>query len=341
MKKIIHLPCRSGARFHLGKVARDRSIDLVDTSIWIHSDTLFAAIISQVARFAPDKIESVINSFKNEESIISSAYYYITPQNRETIYFLPAPIGVSNKCKDNYKVIRKIKFISRDIYNNGIKPQEWTSDKYPSIGSSFIISKVELDKIIPSDKLTIFRKVTNPKVQVRSDKDDGRLYNQTDIQLESDPDICRNNTIGFYFIFECKNTTVSEIITTAVELLADTGIGGKRSCGSGQFDTPYTKDYKNDFIKDNGSDRWMSLSLFHPKDNSEFNSAEYYRVIKRGGMPLGKDINLKLTNMIEEGAIFKSSESKGKLIDISLDEDNSRLRNGSSIFIPVPKNFCR
>jgi len=118
--------------------------------------------------------------------------------------------------------------------------------------------------------------------------------------------------------------------------LPDEGLGGERSTGAGKFQSICIQE--DNLPMPDSYSYFMNLSLVSPKDQQEMNQANFYRLIRRGGRRTAKDGQLKLTNMIQEGAVFEQ-ELEGRLIDISPQANNSYLRNGKAFSIPLHKNF--
>lgn len=329
--------------FHFGKVALDENMGLDDTSEYIHSDTLFSSLVNVVNSAFPDKTETFIDYFRNNEITISSAFYKLEVDGSE-IYFLPTPVTASMHAHNNYKEIKKIKFVSREVWQKGYLPGDWIDNsKCCIIDQRFVCSTDEKEKIGAENirKLSIFNKISSPKVKVHTLKQDDRLFNETNIQIEDNPDLIGKIDVHFYFLAEIQAEQASKIFDLALSLLQDTGIGGQRSTGAGFFEEILTKNVSGQFIESSfQTSRYCNLSLLHPINSSEFDKIEYYDFITRGGRHIGRENSyLKHVKMIKEGAICSNSQIDCDIPDISPDNNGKFLRNGKGIIIPVDSSF--
>ncbi|MEM6966151.1 MAG: hypothetical protein AAF573_15405, partial [Bacteroidota bacterium] len=73
MKSVV-LKCPKFGRFHFGKTGLDENSSLSRSSEYIHSDTLFSAMITMCSKIAPDEIKNLIKAFKSGGIKISSAF---------------------------------------------------------------------------------------------------------------------------------------------------------------------------------------------------------------------------------------------------------------------------
>ncbi len=247
MKSII-LKCKPNSRFHFGKIALNENMSLDETSEIIHSDTLFSAIINTVNRFNPNKVESLIGDFENGNIKISSAFYCLQIADK-FIYFYPKPEATSLSKVTEFKKLKKIKFVSQKIWEEGIEPKKWLVDEpqnYVVLQNKFICKKEEFEVALKSKndkdefhKIQIFNKTSAPKVKVHTTSETDKMYNRTDIEIADNSEISKfydGITIQphFYFLYQTKTEFEHEnLFITALEILAQTGIGGERSVGCG------------------------------------------------------------------------------------------------------------
>jgi len=343
--KIVKLACKPGARFHFGKVALDVNMGLDDTSEWIHSDTLFSALVNTINRIDRGKTKGFIDCFNVGKIKISSAFYYISPQNGGApIYFLPAPVTVPNLAGEDYKQIKKVKFVSKGIWEEGIPASEWTDEeKCLIINKRFVCKKGELSFLRNRIKqLKIYDVVSAPKVKVHTASKEDKLYNQTDVHLENDPTFDKDLNVGFYFLADIRDKDCESLFSLAMEMLVDSGIGGERSSGCGLFECVEYEPISNGFVSLMGTGYYSNLSLVYPKSSDEFKKLEHYHFITRGGRHLGNggDNNfLKRVKMISEGAVCLSDEMECDNVDVSPKGDMSSLRYGKGLYVPLHENY--
>jgi CRISPR-associated protein Csm4 len=339
--KLIKLNCKPGAKFHLGKIALDSDTGLDDTSEWIHSDTLFSALVNTVNSIAPAKTQDFVDLFIKGEIRISSAFYCLEIKRSEPIYFLPTPVTASNMVTQNYKDIKKIRFVSKAIWEQGIAPEKWTSDECVIINKKFVCKATEVNILKEKrllDSLSIYDVITEPKVKVHTQKHENRLYQQTSIQLECNPIFTDITEVHFYFLIEGFDKFPS--FDSVLRVLGDTGIGGERSTGCGQFSFDKEQEFK---LNIDNTKQWSNVALLYPKSEEDFKTIKYYQFITRGGRHTGVNNEyLKRVRMISEGAICKKR-------DIICDSPNVAMegatvpsyRYGQGLLLPLHENFCR
>lgn len=81
MKAII-LKCQPEARFHLGEYTNFRDTVLHNVAEYIHSDVLFGAFFSAMAKIYPDQLDGFKQHFINKRISFSSALYCIKKGRR-------------------------------------------------------------------------------------------------------------------------------------------------------------------------------------------------------------------------------------------------------------------
>lgn len=153
--QIATLQCKTGAQFHFGKLGFEENMSLDDTSDFIHSDTLFSALVNEHFYLFGNsqKTTEFVNAFKENQISISSGFYSLAfvsaERSRSTerqILFFPVPahftfLVTDEKVLKNIKQLKKIKFASQSILEEGILPDEWFSDKYVIIQDKFVCTK--------------------------------------------------------------------------------------------------------------------------------------------------------------------------------------------------------
>lgn len=265
----------------------------------IHSDTLFSAMVNcYVKLYGNEKITDFIKKIK-----VSSIFIGLGIKGKE-IYILPKPSiepkFLEGADRDKRKEWKKIKFLSKDIFEKVIKRDEEISFKKWS-GIAFTdkeydnlkISSMEKEKF---KKLNFINKYTEMK---------NALNRYTGASEELFPkEVLEFQSIGninpfLYFFIEQYDTE----ILASLRLMADEGLGGERSTGKGILDG--IEESQIDFTID--FDRYISLSLTMPSNVDEAKKAENYNFIKRGGYAFygrGTGQRKKRIRMFDIGSIF-------------------------------------
>lgn len=296
------LKCKPGYRFHLGEFAEHSATTLGQCSDILHSDVIFGAFISILAKNYPEKLEDFRGYFEEGKIKFSSGFFCVEKDEKFT-YLLPKPISANfvkfdngdKKPKVDFKKFKKIKFISQGVYNAGTSVEEWLQSEgkfsQPSSDTLFLSSEIS-----DSVNFKLAEKTDSLKVKVRTTEDDGKLYSQTDLMILGD----ENHKVHWYFLLEeSLDEADKDILTKCIGQLPFTGIGGERSTGCGKIDEVIFQDFET---KEN-TGRKMLLSLAYPDANSA-EKLEFYQTKKRGGMPYGKDKRLPARLAVLEGAVL-------------------------------------
>lgn len=346
--QLAKLQCKLGAQFHFGKLGLDENMSLDDTSDYIHSDTLFSALINEHFFIFGDenKTDAFVKAFENNKIKISSGFYSLAFAKRQILFF-PVPVHFTflvtkPEILNNIKQLKKIKFASQCILNEGISPEEWFTGKCVIIQDKFVCKKEEIEDLASLEqlkKLKIFTHHSETKVKVHTTSQEGVLYNQVNIQIAENE--IENLKINFFFLFDVLEEFKNQL-EKVIHSLEFSGIGGQRSTGSGQFEKVEISNYEYNVPIENVP---MSISLIIP-ENENLDNFEYYDFIERGGRRIGFNpeegtgFNLKRVKMIQEGAMLKNNSEKGKITDLKpKGEAGIFLRNGKAFLLPIHKNF--
>lgn len=347
------LKCPPGGLFHFGKIALDVDTSLHETDIIPRSDTLFSAIVSTAFKVWGNKTgNQFIQWFEDGDLQISSASYCLEIEGAY-FYFLPKPVHYDLLSDD--KKLRKVRFISTDIWQKGSLPEKWEAN-YAFIQNSFVMDASYLaQKTIQHTHL--FQKTSLPKVAIHKPGQEDSLYFQTNVQIAQNPqitieeeDLTRKFTphAHFYFLLRYAKKEAFQQLTTVLQILADDGIGGERSVGCGRLEGIEIKENPSDFrgFSSIQSDYQCSLSLINPAPE-EFSKLKAYKLITRGGrrIPYPKDnadkeydkkSKLKRVRMLQEGALVQGTLS-GSICDITPDDYTKQpfKRNGKAFTLPI------
>ena len=345
--KAVVLKCPRGGQFHFGKVAPDENISLDDTSSFLHSDTLFSAIINTAAKIADKgQVDELIDGFDKGKWQISSGFYCLdwqTEHEMQTVYFLPKPahynlLELDDKLFD-IKAINAIEFISKGIWEQGISPKNWEESNVAVLNGKFVVLTSELPQNIDlktAEKIKIYHRHSLPKVFVHKLTQEGGFYYQTNIVLGDNRNIDESLWVHYYFLIELDSKFKQlPFLSTVIDLLQDEGIGGERSVGCGHITEVKVRSFDINLEKKSES-QTVLLSLLNPSP-TDLKKVTHYKVTSRGGRKLAKSegTQLKRVKMITEGALV-SGEIHGQLPELG--ESNSGipfLRNGKAFTLPI------
>lgn len=343
MKAII-LKCTPLNQFHFGQVAVDADTSLNDTSNFIHSDTLFSALINLTANIFPDEIDVVLKLLGKgivEPKLRLSSAFYCLELNGQMLYFLPKPLNSQLTIGKEHKILKKIQFISKGVWEQGILPDKWIGKGQGCkvIQKTFVVTDDEFALFKLTNESCICNSVTLPKVAIHQLSKENSFYYQTNIQIGKLDD----TLIHYYFLmdgWENLNATEKSIVDILLKMLPSVGIGGERTTGCGIFKGIEQKEFG---IQAKAINQFVTVSLTNPATKEEFAAFQEYDIVKRGGRRLGvaetaKGRLLKRINMITEGSVT-NAQVNGRIQDISPDDkvlkdETPYLRSGICFSLP-------
>jgi CRISPR-associated protein Csm4 len=319
-----------GTRFCFGKALGAYTNEVNNaqktTSDYLHSDTLWSALVNAWAFCCPETVESFIDECKNGNFKLSSAFYCVE-YNKKQVFFLPKPVSLNLFSFNEPKKLKKIKFISKGVWESGLLPTDWfNADKCTLLQNESIVAlKSEIDTSI-----NIFTTETNPKNRARDITDTkAGFYYETNLFLLNG----ENYSVNWYFITENHlPENLQNNFKEAMQTLVHFGIGGERTSGCGSI-TEYQETIFE--LKIENSKYRSSLSLIAPNEN-ELSETSLYQMIKRGGRFLERSKCLPMIQMLLEGAVF-DTQIKGRIV--TLNENPLILRYGMNLDVILHNNF--
>ncbi|HPL06169.1 MAG TPA: type III-A CRISPR-associated RAMP protein Csm4 [Bacteroidales bacterium] len=333
--KAVLLNINDGTRFHLGKAmgafTEETNNSQKTTSDYIHSDTLWSALVNAWALRCPGTVDDFVSECKTRKFLISSAFYYfVNSKNGDknsNIFFLPKPASLNLYKFSEPKKLKKIRFISKGVWEKGILPNDWFNSDICTLiqNDSAVALKSETDK-----SFELFHIETAAKTSARdiTDREDA-FYFQTDLFLAKN--------VKWYFLLDNQ---LSEHLQADFEKAMQTfivlGIGGERSTGCGALSGFEIIDFNFD-MSESGKDKQVqvSLSLTIPKKD-DLSENDLYQIIKRGGRFLTKGKSLPMIQMLQEGAVL-NNDFTGKIV--GLNSNPIVLRYGLKFSAPLHQNF--
>lgn len=331
-RKLVKIVPRPYSRFHFGQMKMDHDLSLSDSDSFCRSDTLFSGLINSYSKVY-DSADSFVEAFRDGKIIISSLFYFIEKAGEDAIFLLPKPsflsLYIKKEADGSHKKLGKISFVSKKVWEQGLKITEWLDEtKYKLIQNKIIVTAEEYKTYNFSEKDKIFELHSMPKSPIEGDKNASIFY-ETDVVLHS----LENATIGLYFMYECDEVFEVEL-RNAINILAFSGFGGEISLIGRTIQIAPELGTEIEFM--NG-EKFSNLSLYNPNDAEEFKNCQFYETFLRGGRRKTQNNHTMVVRMIEEGALFTSSEIKGRMVNLGDHEINANpiLRNGMPLLIPI------
>jgi len=304
---------------------------------FIHSDTLFSAIVSAARKFYGDEVTTQF--LEPKAVILSSAFPYYKNE-----YFLPKPLHFYPGNLNEYemiKVFKKAKFISKEnlikILEGQVIDEKFLSKGYILDGCWRTVENITSEnKKEDEEEDQIFKEQEVPHIVM------DRISNQTQIFYKSE--VYFNSNAGLYFLVEVKDDLLSKF-ETVLRFLGDEGIGADRTTGKGLFEIEEIPNF--DLSLNGNADYYYSLSLYSPS-KEEFSNISphksYYDFKIRGGWISNNTLNRKNLRMFVEGSIlnFTNKQKPIGLIHKVLEKNNypndlkyDIFRNGQALFLPI------
>lgn len=330
------------------------------------SDQLYSAIINNLALLYPmNEGEKAIDYLLNKV-LFTSMFYGIDiidkgqDKSVKTMYFLPKPLGnieskdrkrLDDKKEDPLLLRKKMKGVShislevfRGMINCWSKKEgyfDYDLLDLETIGGKFAYASEELRKVgleAISKSLKFIDVNTRQRVAVKRSNDaSGDTYYIDALEINH-VDIGKYKILPFmYFLYQGQLT---KEIKTAIHLLCDEGIGGKRSIGMGQLYAAEEIELhlpEEDVVHTDGY--YINLSTYYPS-REEVEALLFFQLEGRDGYIYskgGQTLRKKKIRLVKEGSLF-SSKVKGQVIDVSPNEfslNHKVYLNGRGFLLPL------
>ncbi|MBA7539429.1 CRISPR system Cms protein Csm4 [subsurface metagenome] len=314
-------------------------MDMEHTEVIMHSDSIFSALCYTSDRFlGKEAYKSFIEPFlkDNPPFLISSAFPYYEISENQTLYFFPKPLLFKefvDKHPQNIKIFKKIQFVSKDIFNayligddSFLEEQFQRNDgtiKSDNLIQGNLIWLSENERGLVPILKNIWKIQRNPRICINRKTKETTIFHYSRVYFHKNS--------GLYILIKNKDqaneTNLFNPLFKLFRYLGDTGIGGEKSLGNGQFEfkiesnnEPFTITLNDDSGQSN---QFLNLSLYLPKE-SEINAGiidqnSFYQVINRRGWISGSSFLRKSINMLIEGSILNGSgkSNLGKLENLT------------------------
>ncbi len=336
--------------FHLGEAG----VGVESSGVVLHADTLFAALCLGLRELRGIKrLEEFLVTFPTVKQpgqtpplLLSSAFPFI-PLNegkRLRLYPKPALSGFTGKDIKQRKAYKKIAFISETIFKSRLERADLSEYCNDEDGKPYLlqdkelwVSKEEQDELTVEKKDEVLRWWQfQPITRVALDRAThaSQVYNVGRVYFSPG--------CGLWFGICWLDETWREDIQAVLEILGDTGLGGERSAGHGQFDLRGPEEVQ---LPDTSGPLRLTLSPYHPTP-TEFETLKSEQVsnqllLRRGwlGSPEGGGLRHRAVRMLVEGSVFQANGSSfyGDLVEVGPDvfKEHPVYRYGLAFLIGV------
>lgn len=274
---------------------------------FVHSDTLFGAICSAVSELFPDKIDEMIEDFKNNPlnpPFILSSMFPCVKDKDEYVRFYPKIITTNSRDMSDINAIslkkyKQVNYISEDIFleiiSGSLSEEEIIRniDDYHIYGD--LLTKNETSESFKYNELIIPRNTVN-----RMDNSSESIFYTNGYQFKG---------MNLYFIVHFYDETYRPIIESAIKFLKDHGFGKDISVGKGQFDYKLCDDIIEKTLLENSGSYFVTLSRYTPTISNikHINNYSAYEISSKRGRSIQGEIR-KQFRFFTEGSTFSNYE---------------------------------
>ena len=275
------------------------------------SDTILHSIISTWKKlWGKTEQTKLIENFNNDDELpfyITSALPLIGK-----VYFLPCPASLEAN-------LNNISWISSKIYKDWLDERDISWMEKCFLKPNFYVHNSQINDLPDSEKLE--------RLWIYSNRE-RNLINSFEVKSFFDNQIFYNQNLELYIIVELQEE-YKDRLKACFRLLADEGIGGKRSIGCGGFfyRDPYELPQDLEFFNDDIDENFMNLSLYLPDkkdiENGLLKESQYKKILRQSWGRDSKGISWKKksVNLLKEGSTFKFNLKKTKaLLDVTPDK---------------------
>lgn len=268
----------------------------------LHSDTLQSALFVSALQLYGNA-SATLDFFTSFQ--VSSAFPFF-----KNTYFLPKPQadldlfeGLSD---EDRKKAKKISYFTLTDFEKVIGGAKLHFDKKKAEGAYYTEDKIKIQN-------EVYQHVMIPRLA------------ETDAKPFYMDRMYFGEGTGLYFILKILDSSQKQKIFSALEILAENGLGTDRNVGNGNFEFELIEKGLQFNTPDN-SDYQYNLALYCPKDDKELPDLDksYYSLLKRGGWIANpadeSDASLlkKSIYMFGEGSVFPklSKGLDGKIVEL-------------------------
>jgi len=329
--------------FHFGQ----RGVGVEGTQVFCHADTLFSALCLTLRELEPEgstALTGLLDQFPRQGHSTGPPPFRLTsafPYAGEVLFF-PKPL-VPGKLKqktsqEHGKTLKEVKFVSQGIFTAWLNNE--ALDGYLEDKNLFLhggdlwvtpaerkalevfrnedTGKVQLWKSDPAPRVTVDR-VTSKSAVYQAGRVRYRRVKLEDGELRA----------GLWVLVELLGDEQADWLTKLFTVLGDSGIGGERSAGYGQFDLDGPTDFMGFGIQGR-DERWLTLAPYHPRSDELGKGgvlgedSAYTLLLRRGWVasPEGMSLRRPLVRVLGEGSVLHhpatgTRESYGDLADVT------------------------
>jgi CRISPR-associated protein Csm4 len=333
--------------FHFGQ----RGVGVEGTQIFCHADTLFSALCLTLRELEPDgsaALTALLGPFPRQGHSTGSPPFRLTsafPYAGEVLFF-PKPLVPGNlkpvASQERGKTLKEVKFVSQGIFTAWLNNEAldgYLEDTNLLHGGGLWVTPAEREALEDfrdeeTGRILLWKVDTVPRVTVDRVTNKSAVYQAgrvryRSVKLEDNGEW----RAGLWVLMDWRDEGPDQAQlawwTKLFAVLGDSGMGGERSAGYGQFDLEGPADFAGFGIQGLG-ERWLTLAPYHPRPDEVGQEGvlgegcSYKLLIRRGWVasPEGMSFRRPLVRMLGEGSVLHHpadgvQESYGDLADVT------------------------
>ena len=335
------------AAFHFGQ----RGVGVEGTQVFYHADSLFSALCLTLREVEADGIgalNKLLEQFPRQGQTTGGPPFRLTsafPYAGE-VFFLPKPLIPGNlgseARQEHGKALKEVEFVSQGIFSAWLSNaplDEYLGDENFLHGGDLWLTPDEGQALEgfrdeETGKIVLWKEATTPRVTVDRVTSRSAVYQAgrvryRRVKLEDDSELRAGLWVLVDWPGEGPDEAQVEWLTKLFAVLGDSGMGGERSAGYGQFDLEGPADFAGFGIQGRG-ERWLTLATYHPRPDEVGGGGvlgegcSYTLLIRRGWVasPEGMSYRRPLVRVLGEGSVLHHPatgvrESYGELADVT------------------------
>lgn len=336
--EVFHLEATSP--FRVGQ----RGAELTGSGTLIHSDTVFSALAVNYRMLYPNDFAAWLEQFHHSPPfLLSSALPYVALSADDSIRFFPRP-KIEPPGTDSYQAfsLRKVKLVSQSVFEMWLANDNRLSAPQYLAGDAFFHQKQvwctpeEATRIRStldiSDDIQLWGVQDVPRVTVDRITHATNIYHAGRLHFRPGS--------GLWLGIQWFDAGQRSAILDTLAILGDSGLGGERSIGHGQFQRV---DQTETISLPDPTERFTTLSLYWPntpRQAQTLTDDSAYDLIIRGGWSdgvHGQAVRRKSVRMLTEGSVLQMLQEPllGGLANVKPDNEGEHPIYRYGFALPV------
>lgn len=335
------------AAFHFGQ----RGVGVEGTQVFCHADSLFSALCLTLREVEPDgngALNKLLERFPRQGQTAGTPPFRLTsafPYAGEVLFF-PKPLVPGNlkpeARQEHGKTLKDVTFVSQGIFSAWLSnaPLDgYLKDENLLHGGDLWLTPDERQALEgfrdeETGEIVLWKEAAVPRVTVDRATSKSALYQAgrvryRRVKLKNDAELRAGLWVLVDWPGEGANEAQLQWLTKLFAVLGDSGMGGERSAGYGQFDLEGPADFAGFGIQGLG-ERWLTLAPYHPRPDEVGEGGvlgegcSYTLLIRRGWVasPEGMSYRRPLVRVLGEGSVLHhpatgARVSYGDLADVT------------------------